>query len=35
MDFSDFKEYFMIEGSELISNEEKSKLHNEIIEYLK
>lgn len=34
MDFSDFKSYFMIEGSDLISNEQKEKLQNEVNEYL-
>lgn len=34
MDFSDFKSYFMIEDSDLISDEQKEKLQNEINEYL-
>lgn len=34
MDFSDFKSYFMAEGSDLISNEQKEKLQNEVNEYL-
>lgn len=34
IDFSDFKSYFMIEGSDLISDEQKEKLQNEINEYL-
>lgn len=34
MEFSDFKSYFMIEDSDLISDEQKEKLQNEINEYL-